>query len=159
MRWYEDSVREFHCKHGFAMDKKLEDEPGTIDTDSVLLGLHDAMIGLSRITQRQGTLDLADGDSRLWNAHLLLEELAEIIKALAIKDEVELADGLADLWYVLQGSALAYSIPLPHVFAEVCRSNMTKAVRNVDADPRMRSKGDEYKPPDIAGAIRDGRMR
>lgn len=57
---------------------------------------------------------------------LMGEELMELYNALEDKDIVLIADGLADLLYVVFGTALEYGIPIDKVFEEVHRSNMTK---------------------------------
>lgn len=59
-------------------------------------------------------------------ARLMLEELGEVIEAIVEQDTVKYADGLADLCYVTIGSAVQCSIPLPDVWAEVQRANMSK---------------------------------
>jgi predicted HAD superfamily Cof-like phosphohydrolase len=58
---------------------------------------------------------------------MLREELDEYAAAAAADDVVAVADALADLAYVLYGTALVHGIPLDEVFEEVHRSNLTKA--------------------------------
>ena len=100
--------------------------------------------------------DVKRKDRRLYRLHLLLEELAELAEGLSEGDEVKTADAIADMMYVLIGTAVTLGIPIDHVFGEVHNSNMTK-MRN-RSDYRMRNKGDQYKKPDIAGAIVTGRQ-
>lgn len=57
---------------------------------------------------------------------LMVEELGEVIEAIVEQDTVKYADGLADLCYVTIGSAVQCSIPLPEVWAEVQRANVSK---------------------------------
>jgi phosphoribosyl-ATP pyrophosphohydrolase len=100
-------------------------------------------------------------DTRMIRAKLIVSEAAEVLEALRDRDEVALADGLADLEYVTIGTATAYLIPIGDVFDEVHRSNMTKstvgeAVKNHSGD---KGKGEDYSPPDVAGAIARGRSR
>jgi len=57
---------------------------------------------------------------------LIEEEWAETKKAMEEKDIVEIADGLADLLYVVFGTAVAYGIPIDEVFRAVHWSNMSK---------------------------------
>lgn len=85
--------------------------------------------------------------------HLIAEEgVAELALAIAERDRVKVADALADLAYVLFGTAVTYGIPLQEVFEEVHRSNMTKAVRR-PGDTRLRDKGASYVPADVAGVL------
>lgn len=60
---------------------------------------------------------------------LLQEELKELVEGIANKDIVEVADALADLQYVLSGAILEFGLQnkFPALFAEVHRSNMSKA--------------------------------
>lgn len=60
-------------------------------------------------------------------AKLIDEEAEETINALINNDIIEAADGMADLCYVVFGTALELGIDLQKVFDEVHRSNMTKA--------------------------------
>lgn len=46
---------------------------------------------------------------------------------MADRNEVELADGLADLLYVTFGTFNQFKLPAEPVFAEIHRSNMTKS--------------------------------
>lgn len=64
--------------------------------------------------------------STMLGARLMIEELGEVLAAMAEGDLVELADGLADLQIVTNWAALAHGIPLEEVHAEVHRSNMAK---------------------------------
>lgn len=57
---------------------------------------------------------------------LIEEEFNELQKAFINKDLVEIADALADLQYVLLGTAISAGINLDPVFQEVHRSNMSK---------------------------------
>jgi predicted HAD superfamily Cof-like phosphohydrolase len=82
----------------------------------------------------------------------MTEELRELLEAMRAEDVTEIADGLADLLYVVFGTAVAYGIPMDGVFAEVHRSNMTKL--GSDGKPVIgaegkRLKGPGYVPPNI----------
>jgi predicted HAD superfamily Cof-like phosphohydrolase len=59
-------------------------------------------------------------------ARLMVEELGEVVDAMVKGDVVELADGLADLQYVLLGTAVSAGIDLGPVFDEVCKKNLEK---------------------------------
>lgn len=99
---------------------------------------------------------IASGDPRALRAHLVVEEGgSELLRALAIRDKVLLADALADLAYVTYGCAVTFGIPLDLVFAEVHRSNMTKEPQPDDPMIRKLSKGPSYSPPDIERVLRE----
>ena len=57
---------------------------------------------------------------------LMLSELSELVSAMAECDLVEIADGIADLLYVVVGTGLCYGIPMKKVFDQVHANNMTK---------------------------------
>ncbi len=80
-------------------------------------------------------------------AALLAEEVAELGEAIVARDIVKIADALADIVYVAVGTAVTYGIPFDAVFAEVHRSNMTKA--NAPDEAKL-VKGPGYEPPRIA---------
>jgi predicted HAD superfamily Cof-like phosphohydrolase len=82
---------------------------------------------------------------------LLGEEVGELGDALDERNMVKIADGLADIVYVVFGTAYTYGIPLNAVLEEVHRSNMTK---DFGGDgPRKARKGSEYQPPDVAAVL------
>jgi predicted HAD superfamily Cof-like phosphohydrolase len=94
--------------------------------------------------------------TQLLRIRLLTEETTELLVALGDQDLVEIADGLADLVYVVAGTALAYGIPLDRVFVEVHRSNMTKVwpdglVHKREDGKVLKPPG--YSPPNIAGVL------
>jgi predicted HAD superfamily Cof-like phosphohydrolase len=87
---------------------------------------------------------------------LLREEVGELITASAKSDLIGIADGLADIIYVVYGTALTYGIDLDAVLREVHRSNMSKL--GSDGKPILREDGkvvksSEYFPPDIASVL------
>lgn len=85
---------------------------------------------------------------------LMMEELGETAVAMHENNIVEIADGLADLVYVVVGTAIAYGIPFDKVFAEVQRSNMTKGSLNTDNKGGKVSK-EGYEPPRIKEILED----
>lgn len=90
---------------------------------------------------------------------LLQEEFTEYMQASANDDIVEVADAIADIIYVLLGTALEYGIPIGRVFAEVHRSNMAKMFS--DGTVRRRDDGkilkpESWTPPDIRGVLGSG---
>lgn len=89
---------------------------------------------------------------------LIEDELEELRQAIADGDIVEIADALADLNYVVYGTAAAYGIDADACYAEVHRSNMSKA--GPDGKPIVSDgtdgwpagkvlKGPNYTPPDL----------
>lgn len=89
---------------------------------------------------------------------LIAEEFKELRDALALENVVGVADALADLLYVVVGSALQWGIPLEAVLAEVHRSNMTKTGDLKRSDGKI-LKGPGYSSPDVAGVLLDNAVR
>jgi predicted HAD superfamily Cof-like phosphohydrolase len=86
----------------------------------------------------------------------LQEEFDEYVEAAQVGDLTAVADALADMVYVIHGTALTYGIALDEVLAEVHRSNMSKL--GADGRPLLRAdgkvvKGPGFVPPDVAGVI------
>jgi predicted HAD superfamily Cof-like phosphohydrolase len=83
---------------------------------------------------------------------LIREEFNELQEGIRKKDLVEIADALADLLYVVYGTAAAYGIDIDACFAEVHRSNMSKL--GEDGQPIFREDGkvlksSKYTPPQL----------
>jgi len=83
---------------------------------------------------------------------LLKEEVEEYFEG-EDKDDLEnVAKELADIIYIVCGTAVSYGIPLDRVFDEVHRSNLSKL--GDDGKPLRREdgkilKGPNYSPPNI----------
>lgn len=82
---------------------------------------------------------------------LILEEWREFLEGR--HDIVKTADALADMVYVIYGTAIAYGFNLDDVVREVHRSNMTKIADGIFAENGKLLKGPSYDPPDIAEAV------
>ena len=67
-----------------------------------------------------------DGRTRELRVKLIQEEFDELKEALAVEDLSFIAKELADLLYVVYGTAVSYGIDMAPVFREVHRSNMSK---------------------------------
>lgn len=85
---------------------------------------------------------------------LILEELAETAKAYSIGSLDEFADGLADLVYVVLGTAVETGIPFDAIWSEVQATNMAKLGGSVDAGGKL-MKPPGWKAPDIASILRN----
>lgn len=86
--------------------------------------------------------------------HEIKPQVATLVIA---PDLVQLADALADIAYVICGTALEFGIPLDAVFAEVHRSNLSKI--GPDGKPVVLPNGKigkhaGYSPADVAGILR-----
>jgi len=83
----------------------------------------------------------------LSRALMAVEEFAEWIEAHVAGDLIEAADAWADRAYVLMGDAVAAGLPAEALFAEVHRSNMTKATASKES--RKGVKTADFVPPQI----------
>lgn len=85
------------------------------------------------------------------------EEVAELHVAMLDRDVVAIAREIADVLYVVYGTALSYGIPIEDVFAEVHRANMTKVRRSASelredlVKPIGKPPG--WRPPDVARVL------
>jgi predicted HAD superfamily Cof-like phosphohydrolase len=77
---------------------------------------------------------------------LIQEEFDELREALTKKDLVSVAKEIADLLYVVYGTAVSYGIDMEPVFREVHRSNLSKVGGYKRAD------GKWVKPPTYSPA-------
>lgn len=97
-----------------------------------------------------------DDQSQLY-MKLVVEEFEETAKAWNEGDTVELADGIADLIWVLQGLALSIGIPQQDVWNEVRRSNLAKidpaTGKVIKRDDGKVLKPDGWTAPDIKTII------
>jgi len=67
-----------------------------------------------------------DGDTRTLRLRLIQEEFDELREAMANDDLPSIAKEMADLLYVVYGTAVSYGIDIAPVFQGVHRSNMSK---------------------------------
>jgi len=137
-------VRAFHDSYRYPTDQKLKKGGMPPNTLSDLLG------SISKAMEKTGLERQEDGDPRIYRIHLMLEELSELVDALGKGDEVKAFDGALDLLYVTIGTCITFGWPVMEGFAEVHRSNMTKAFR---PGTRMRDKGDSYEAPKLKELI------
>jgi predicted HAD superfamily Cof-like phosphohydrolase len=81
-------------------------------------------------------------------AALIQEEAGETIAALLAGDIVATADGLADLLYVVFGTAVEMGINIEPIFDEVHRTNMLKVGGPTRGDGKIQ-KPEGWQPPRI----------
>jgi hypothetical protein len=90
----------------------------------------------------------------------MLEELGELLQAMSERDELNTLDSLADLLYVVIGTAVTLDLPAAEAFEEVHASNMTKEKQPADpGKDRVRSKGPNYRPPNLSCVLSQARCK
>lgn len=81
---------------------------------------------------------------------LMDEELNEVFEAINHRDAVNTAQELADLLYVVLGTAVAFGVPIAEVFAAVAQANLSKIDPETGKPYEMRDgkvqKGINYQP-------------
>lgn len=98
------------------------------------------------------TPKIPDHDSAELRIRLVDEEHEEFKEAMRRDDLVGIADAIADLIYVVVGTAITYGIDLPAVWHEVQRSNMAKKGGGRREDGKV-IKPAGWTPPDVAGVL------
>lgn len=83
---------------------------------------------------------------------LIQEEFDELKEAMAVKDLTGIAKELADLLYVVYGTAVSYGVDMEPVFQEVHRSNLSKVGGYKRADGKW-VKPPTYSPAQVAPLI------
>lgn len=153
----QEMVRDFHVKHDFPREKPLMYEPSGRYVNMFLWAMSKILLLLVRLAKKVAYNADRKGDTRLLRASLIIEEVGETCEALRSKKTFALADGLSDTLYVVYGTGVTYNIPLHYTFAEVHKSNMTKALCNRKVDPRLRNKGSSFVAPNFERSIIRGR--
>lgn len=125
---------------------------GWIDTASAVAEFHRAF----NLPMRRSPSSEIDDDLVKLRVALLEEEVDEFVTAPGKADLIGIADALADIVYVIYGTALTYGIDLDSVLREVHRSNMSKLTS--EGKPLIRDDGkvlksERYFPPDIASVL------
>ncbi|WP_447978667.1 pyrophosphohydrolase domain-containing protein [Candidatus Nitrospira bockiana] len=96
-----------------------------------------------------GRPTLPDAATKALRVRLIQEEFDELKEALAHDDLAGIAKELADLLYVVYGTAVSCGIDMEPVFREVHRSNMSKVGGHKRADGKW-VKPAHYSPAAIA---------
>lgn len=118
MKTITSDVRDFQT-----LAQQAVDEPLPTNRSAFLQDLSAELLLLSSMAARHPE---AKEDVRLLRARLMLEELGEVLQAMAIGDHVELVDGMCDLVYVTVGTAVSFGLPLERAWEAVQTSNMAK---------------------------------
>ena len=112
-----------------------------------------------RLHQGNGTGVRArtDPETAMLRQRLIMEEAKEVTQERPVVNKVALTKELADLLYVVHGTAVAFGLPLEPAFVRVHQSNMSKL--GDDGKPIYREdgkvkKGPNYQPPDLDRSIR-----
>lgn len=90
-----------------------------------------------------------DTKNQVLRVRLIQEELGELDNAFASNNIVEVADAIADLLYVVLGTAVSCGIEIEPVFREVHRSNMTKFIDGHLDEGGKWVKGPSYEAANI----------
>jgi predicted HAD superfamily Cof-like phosphohydrolase len=127
-------------------------QDGVVDIAAAVAEFHKAF-GLPVRELPSGEIDC---DLARLRVALLEEEVSEFVTASRTGNIVGIADALADITYVVYGTALTYGIDLDAVLREVHRSNMSKLDSN--GKPLIREDGkvlksDRYFPPEIEAVL------
>lgn len=111
-------VRLFHELAGQPIDQDLQ--PMTLNEGRQLLRI-------STILDKIRDELRAGGDRNEWVAlALVVEETAELVRAVAQSHMAGTSDAIADLMYVVIGASVRFGIPLAEVWEEVQRANISK---------------------------------
>ncbi|MET9086756.1 MazG nucleotide pyrophosphohydrolase domain-containing protein [Streptomyces sp. NPDC004237] len=97
------------------------------------------------------------GELAAHRGELLAEEAAEVAEVAVEGPLDRLAHELADVVYVVYGTALVHGIDLDAVIAEVHRSNMSKLGPDGQVARRADGKvlkGEHYRAPDVSAELR-----
>jgi len=92
---------------------------------------------------------IPDEDTRGLRIRLIQEEFDELKEALAKEDLAGIAKELADVLYVVYGTAVSYGIDMEPIFREVHRSNLSKVGGHKRADGKW-VKPATYSPAQLA---------
>ena len=88
---------------------------------------------------------------------LIREEFDELVRAYFEKDMVEIADGCADLKWVIEGLEITLNLPQQEIWNEVARSNLAKISTNGKVLKREDGKvlkPEGWTPPNIKSILK-----
>jgi predicted HAD superfamily Cof-like phosphohydrolase len=102
----------------------------------------------------QRTPGVIDERTRILRERLIQEEFEELKEAMRTDDLTAVAKELADLLYVVYGTAVSYGIEMEPIFREVHRSNMSKVGGHKREDGKW-VKPATYSPAAIEPIVAD----
>lgn len=105
-----------------------------------------------------GSPSVPDPKTKILRERLIQEEFDELKEALKAENLPAIAKELADLLYVVYGTAVSYGIDMAPVFREVQRSNMSK-VGGYKRDDGKWVKPPTYSPARIAPILESQQRR
>ncbi len=152
-----DKVKQFNI----AFDVKMSEKPGLDECSQyVEWKLKEQAAVLNEIAKTFHLLAQYKGDTNkaFLRMQLMTEELSEVCQAMANNDIKNLAQELADLRYVCDGTVLVYGLAncFEKVFNEVHRANMSKLDENgkpvKNAAGRV-VKSNLFKPVNMDGLV------
>jgi len=101
---------------------------------------------------------IPDPEDKALRLKLIREEWVELGHELQFTDNIEhIAKEMADLLYVIYGTAVSYGIPIDDVFKEVHRSNMSKLDDNgkpIKNEDGKVIKGPNYTPANVSNVLK-----
>lgn len=136
-----DQVLEFHRQFGVP----CPETPAPPEHDRVKLRLQLIAEEFFELLEACGCDPRTIGMAQHEVAHVMMTEFRP--------DIVAVADALADLDYVIEGTRLEFGIRGEPIAAEVHRSNMAKVGGGTNAAGKI-TKPPGWTPPDIAGALK-----
>lgn len=146
-RDHQSLVRAFHTKFSIP----VRDKPGVPSDERVRLRLR--LIAEEFFELIESAIDTSCQDAEGALIGWAKEEIASVISRGPVNVHLdEFVDALADIEYVVLGSAAEVGVDLDPVFREVDRSNKTKC-SETDATGKI-VKGPDYEPPAIEQCLK-----
>jgi predicted HAD superfamily Cof-like phosphohydrolase len=96
---------------------------------------------------------LADIKTQKLRVRLIAEELTELQDAYDSKNIIDVADAIADLLYVVYGTAVAHGINIKPIFTAVHNNNMEKIIHGHKDEGGKWIKPINHLPPDLESLI------
>jgi predicted HAD superfamily Cof-like phosphohydrolase len=140
-----DQVVEFHA----AMGQPIRPAPGMIPEERVRLRA--ALIAEEFFETMEALFATGSGGVEMTGCRFATMRAIQV--AAIDVNMIDLADGLADLDYVVEGTRLEFGINGDPIAAEVHRANMTKVGGPIAPNGKC-MKPEGWTPPDIEGELR-----